>query len=129
MKIGELAARSALSIDTLRYYERLGLLPRALRDASNQRVYDASTLVWVEFLSRLKSTGMPLRDMATYAQMRAQGPQTSAQRRDMLEDHRIQVRAKLAELTDNLAILDKKICDYTTYLETKNDKHNESNAL
>jgi len=129
MKIGELAIKSALGIDTLRYYERIGLLPRTLRDASNQRVYDPSILVWVEFLSRLKATGMPLRDMVIYAQMRGQGLHTSAQRCDILNDHRTLVRAKLAELTDNLAMLDKKIIDYQTYLETKNDKSDQSNPL
>ena len=61
MKIGQLAKRSGLSAYTIRYYERIGLLPRADRDRSGQRDYDASILTWIEFLDRLKTTGMPIR--------------------------------------------------------------------
>lgn len=74
MKIGELAKRAGLSAHTLRYYERIGLLPRADRDASGQRDYDASILVWIGFLERLKTTGMPIREMLRYAALREQGP-------------------------------------------------------
>lgn len=52
MKIGELAKRAELSAHALRYYERIGLLPRADRDASGQRDYDASILVWIGFLEK-----------------------------------------------------------------------------
>lgn len=57
MKIGELAKRSGLSAHTIRYYERIGLLPYADRDQSSQRDYDASILIWIAFLGRLKTTG------------------------------------------------------------------------
>lgn len=61
MKIGELAKRSGLTAHTIRYYERIGLLPYADRDQSSRRDYDASILAWIEFLGRLKTTGMPIR--------------------------------------------------------------------
>ncbi|MGO4908505.1 MerR family DNA-binding transcriptional regulator [Pseudorhodobacter sp. W20_MBD10_FR17] len=64
MKIGELAKRSGLTAYTIRYYERIGLLPFANRDAGGQRDYDPSILVWIEFLGRLKATGMPIRERA-----------------------------------------------------------------
>ena len=67
MKIGNLAKRTGLSAHTIRYYERIGLLPRADRDSSGQRDYGASILVWIEFLGRLKTTGMPIREMLRYA--------------------------------------------------------------
>ena len=57
MKIGELARRSGRSAHTLRYYERIGLLPPPRRDDSGQRDYDASVLVWLAFLERLRATG------------------------------------------------------------------------
>ena len=63
MKIGDLAKRTGLTAHTIRYYERIGLLPRASR-RSSQREYDASILPWIEFLGRLKTTGMPSRDGA-----------------------------------------------------------------
>ena len=88
MKIGELAKRSGLTAHTIRYYERIGLLPYADRNQSRQRDYDASILTWIEFLGRLKTTGMPIRDMLRYAALRERGVGTEAERRDLLERHR-----------------------------------------
>lgn len=112
MKIGDLAKRTGLSAHTIRYYERIGLLPRADRDGSGQRDYDASILIWTEFLSRLKTTGMPIREMLRYADLRDKGIDTGPQRRALLEAHREKVRATVAELGACLIILDTKIGGY-----------------
>jgi DNA-binding transcriptional MerR regulator len=112
MKIGELAKRSGLSAHTLRYYERIGLLPLADRDRSSQRDYDASILIWIEFLGRLKTTGMPIRDMLRYAALRERGLGSEAERRELLEQHRERVRAHVAELQACLLVLDTKIAGY-----------------
>ncbi|AMJ59172.1 MerR family transcriptional regulator [Bosea sp. PAMC 26642] len=112
MKIGELAKRSGLSVYTIRYYERIGLLPYADRDDAKQRNYDPSILVWIEFLDRLKTTGMPIRDMLRYGKLRAQGDSTSSQRQELLEAHRDVVSARIASLQDSLSVLDAKIAGY-----------------
>ncbi|WP_186417431.1 MerR family transcriptional regulator [Bosea sp. CS1GBMeth4] len=112
MKIGQLARRSGLSAHTIRYYERIGLLPRADRDRSGQRDYDASILSWIEFLDRLKTTGMPIRDMLRYAALRERGADTEAERCTLLEQHRERVRAHVAELQACLLVLDTKIAGY-----------------
>ncbi|WP_339108553.1 MerR family transcriptional regulator [Thioclava sp. GXIMD4216] len=112
MKISELAKRTGLSAHTIRYYERIGLLPFADRDAGGQRDYDEAILVWIGFLKRLKTTGMPIREMLLYAELRAQGDQTGPERRVLLEQHRERVRAHLAELEDSLLVLDIKIDSY-----------------
>jgi DNA-binding transcriptional MerR regulator len=112
MKIGELAQRSGLSAHTIRYYERIGLLPYAARDRSSRRDYDASILTWIDFVGRLKTTGMPIRDMLRYAELRERGASTEADRRELLERHRERVRAHLAELQDCLLVLDTKIAGY-----------------
>jgi DNA-binding transcriptional MerR regulator len=112
MKIGELAKRSGLSTYTIRYYERIGLLPHADRDQSGQRNYDASILTWIEFLGRLKTTGMPIRDMLQYAALRERGVGTEAKRQALLEQHRERVRAQLADLQACLLVLDGKIAGY-----------------
>ncbi|WP_279356625.1 MerR family transcriptional regulator [Methylobacterium indicum] len=112
MKIGELAARSGLTAHTLRYYERIGLLPYADRNRSSHRDYDASILTWIGFLTRLKTTGMPIREMVRYAALRNDGPATETERREMLERHRTRVRAHLAELQESLLVLDAKIAGY-----------------
>ncbi|BCM82913.1 MerR family transcriptional regulator [Methylobacterium indicum] len=112
MKIGELAARSGLTAHTLRYYERIGLLPYADRNRSSHRDYDASILTWIGFLTRLKTTGMPIREMVRYAALRNDGPATETERREMLERHRARVRAHLADLQESLLVLDTKISGY-----------------
>ncbi len=112
MKIGELAKRSGLSAHTIRYYERIGLLPYADRDQSSRRDYDASILTWIAFLGRLKTTGMTIREMLRYAALRESGVVTEAERRDMLEQHRERVRARVSDLQACLLVLDTKIAGY-----------------
>ena len=132
MKIGDLAARCGLSVHTLRYYERIGLLPRIARDQGQQRVYDSAALVWIAFLGRLKTTGMPIQKMLRYAALRAEGPGSAAARRDLLIAHRAEVAAKIAELTDCLSVLDTKIADYSAQLsaqETVNDQPHPPGSL
>lgn len=113
MKIGVLAKQSGLSAHTIRYYERIGLLPFADRDQSRQRDYDASILVWIEFLGRLKSTGMPIREMLRYAKLRDQGASTATERRKLLEKHRQGVRDHVELLQSCLLVLDAKIAGYS----------------
>ncbi|CCD90295.1 putative transcriptional regulator, MerR family [Bradyrhizobium sp. ORS 285] len=121
MKIGELARQSGLTAHTIRYYERIGLLPRADRDHARQRDYDASILTWIEFLGRMKATGMPIRDMLRYAELRARGAATEPERRRLLERHREAVRARVATLQDCLLVLDGKIAGYAGSSERTDD--------
>lgn len=125
MRIGELARRSGLSAHTIRYYERIGLLPRADRNGSGQRDYDASILTWIGFIERLKTTGMPLRDMVRYAALRDEGASTEARRRLLLEAHRERVRAMLSEMQACLLVLDTKIAGYAAS-EKRNESHDHT---
>jgi DNA-binding transcriptional MerR regulator len=112
LKIGELAQKTGLSMDTLRYYEKIGLIAPPWRNAGKTRIYDPQTLVWITFLKALKATGMPLSDMQAYASLRSQGISTSAERRTMLEDQRERVKEQIATLQDCLCVLDHKISNY-----------------
>ncbi|MGV8832041.1 MAG: MerR family transcriptional regulator [Devosia sp.] len=112
MKISELARRTGLSAHTIRYYERIGLMPVAERDGSGHRSYDERILVWLEFLGHLKTTGMPIREMLEYAQLRAAGATTEASRKSMLTAHRQTVRQRMQTLSDCLDVLDAKIAGY-----------------
>lgn len=114
MKIGKLAKRTGLTAHTLRYYEQIGLLPYAARDLSGNRDYDESILGWIEFLRRMKTTGMPIREMLRYAELRSLGKGTEAARRELLEEHRDHVRLRVAELQACLRILDTKIASYAS---------------
>lgn len=109
MRIGDLAEKSGLSTDTLRYYEKIGLLPKPLRDAGGRRVYDETILRWIDFLARLKSTGMGIRKRQQYAELRTKGAASFQARRTMLEEHRRKVSEDIAALTEMLTVLDEKI--------------------
>lgn len=128
MKIGELARRSGLSAHTIRYYERIGLLPYADRDRASRRDYDASILTWIAFLDRLKTTGMPIREMLRYAALREKGAGTEAERRELLEQHRERVRAHVAELQACLLALDTKIAGYAGQEESQDERIGNDDA-
>ncbi|MGR3803619.1 MerR family transcriptional regulator [Marinibacterium profundimaris] len=109
MKISEVAARSGLSIDTLRFYERIGLIDPPPRDAAGRRDYPEEVLTWIGFLDKLNATGMKQADRIRYAALRRQGEASYAERRRMLELHRDVVIARQAELEETRALMDRKV--------------------
>ncbi len=110
--IAKAAAETGLSIDTLRYYERIGLVEPPARDSGGRRTYSDEDLSWLHFLTRLRTTGMPIRMMREYAQLRHRGDGTAARRRQILVDHRAEVRERINELQSCLGMLDYKITNY-----------------
>lgn len=117
--IADAAALTGLSVDTLRYYERDGLLLRPVpRSASGQRRYEDADLRWIALLTRLRSTGMPIRDVRRYADLVREGAGTEAARLDLLRAHRAAVLAQLAELTEHLGAIDRKIGIYEETLSS-----------
>ncbi|MBU1289194.1 MAG: MerR family transcriptional regulator [Alphaproteobacteria bacterium] len=125
MKISDFAQKTGVSADTVRYYERIGLLPRAGRDASGHRDYGEGDLVWMAFLQRLRKTGMSIRDMTRYAVLRDEGDTTLQARRDMLTAHRKTVRDQLTELRHSLTALDQKIRIYDAMIIQEKDPQND----
>lgn len=114
MKISDLARKTGLSAHTLRYYERIGLMPEAFKNGSGHREYDQKDLTWIAFLKRLKATGMPLSEMCEYASLRARGEVTNTARQLLLEAHRDKLRAHIAEMQECLTVLDDKIAGYAS---------------
>lgn len=110
--IAEASAVTGVSIDTLRYYERAGVLPDIGRTDCGRRAYVEDDLGWIVFVRRLRSTGMSMRHIGEYTAMVRAGDGTIAQRRSMLEDHRTTVAAAIDELTVALRVLDNKIAHY-----------------
>lgn len=114
MNISEFATRSGVSAHTLRYYEKIGLLPAITRNVSGHRDFGEAGLAWVAFVTRLKDTGMPLAEIRRYAEMRAGGAVTVAQRRALLEDHAAALEAEIATQNDHLRRIRDKIAYYRT---------------
>lgn len=110
--IAEAAHRSGLSIDTLRYYERIQLIDPPARDAGGRRAYTDDDLVWLEFLTKLRMTGMPIRMMREYAKLRHQGVSSAGRRKQILIEQRTEVLSRIAELNSCLDVLNHKIANY-----------------
>jgi DNA-binding transcriptional MerR regulator len=112
MSIKEVAAATGVTAHTLRYYERIGLMPTVPRASSGHRRYGPDEVRWIEFLRKMQQTGMSIQRMLEYARLLRRGDSTIAARRLLLEAHRRDVRAHLAELTANLKLIEKKIRMY-----------------
>jgi DNA-binding transcriptional MerR regulator len=111
--IAEAAERSGLSAHTLRYYERIGLIHPVGRGQNGHRRYGRDDIDWLDFLIKLRTTDMPIRQMVEYAELVREGPQTASRRRAMLEAHREALRERIAELEETAAVIDRKIETYT----------------
>lgn len=111
MTIGQFSGKTGLPPSTLRYYEEKGLLIVG-RDGGGRRVYDEGDLEWVRFLCRLKETGMSLRDIRRYAQLRYAGPGTMPERLVLLRAHRRYVLDQRNRWDEYLGNLDDKIAYY-----------------
>lgn len=110
--IQQIAEQSGLSVHTLRYYEKIGLLQGVLRDSHGYRQYSESDRAWIEFLIRLRATGMGMAEMRRFAELRAQGPGTVTARRELLEAHRLKVLAEMEALMRSLSTIEDKIGYY-----------------
>jgi DNA-binding transcriptional MerR regulator len=115
LTIAEAAAATGLTADTLRYYERGGLMLRPIpRAASGHRHYADSDLTWIRLITKLRSTGMPIRDVRRYTELCRAGDGNEAERLELLRAHRQVVLARLAEVQDHLGAIDFKIGLYET---------------
>jgi DNA-binding transcriptional MerR regulator len=110
--IAEAAHLSGLSIDTLRYYERIELIDPPARDSGGRRAYSEEDLAWLGFLTKLRTTGMPIRLMREYAKLRHQGMATATRRKNILIEHRRDVLDRIADLQACLEVLNYKITNY-----------------
>ncbi|MER5535129.1 MerR family transcriptional regulator [Streptomyces mirabilis] len=110
--ISEVVAFTGLTAHTLRWYERIGLMPHIDRSHTGQRRYSNRDLDWLDLVGKLRLTGMPVADMVRYAELVREGDDTYIARFELLEATRRDVKARIAELQDTLAVLDHKISFY-----------------
>ena len=112
MSISDAARAAGVSAHTLRYYERAGLLDPVDRAASGHRRFAEEDLERIAFLTKLRSTGMPIRQIREYADLIRAGDDTHEARLALLEEHRAAVVAQLRETAANLELIDYKIDFY-----------------
>ncbi|MUL36108.1 MerR family transcriptional regulator [Gloeocapsopsis dulcis] len=120
--IRQVAARTGLSVHTLRYYERNGLLEPVNRGSNGHRRYSAADIARIEFLTRLRATGMPIRQMQQFATLLREKPEAIGDRRAILEAHELEVQKRIAELQQNLKVIQWKIQHYQELEAQQSDR-------
>ncbi len=109
LTIQQAAEVIGLSVHTLRYYERIGLIHSINRAANTHRRYTRDDVGWLDFLNKLRATGMSIRQMQAYAQLQRQGDDTLPERLEMLKTHGREVEAHMDVLREYLKVIHYKI--------------------
>ena len=112
LTISDAARVTGLSAHTLRYYERAGLMMEVDRAESSHRRYTDSDLGWIELITKLRATGMPIRKVREYADLVRAGAGNEAERFALLQEHRDEVQAHLEETRRNLEAIERKVRYY-----------------
>ena len=119
MKIAEVSERYAISTDTLRYYERIGLIQQVKRNESGIRDYNELDLRRVEFIKCMRSAGLPVEVLIEYVALVQRGDQTIEARKEILKEQRELLAARMKEMQKTLDLLDYKIDVYENAVLTK----------
>ncbi|HEX2621108.1 MAG TPA: MerR family transcriptional regulator [Phototrophicaceae bacterium] len=116
LTIQQVAMATGLSVYTLRYYERIGLIHRIHRHQNSHRRYTMDDIGWIDFLNKLRATGMSIQQMQAYSELQRQGDETLPERLEMLKQHQHKVEAHVSELQNHLNIIHSKIEYYSSVL-------------
>ena len=119
MKIAEVSEQYGLSVDTLRYYERVGLIPPVNRSESGIRDYSELDLRRVDFIKCMRSAGLPIEVLIEYVGLVQQGDHTIESRKEILREQRELLATRMREMQKTLDILDHKIEVYENALLKK----------
>lgn len=112
MTIKQASEKTGISIDNLRYYERIGLIPAVPRNASGIRFYDDMTLSWIDFVMRFKRGGMALEAIREYVQLALEGEETKAARKEILLEAKEKLEMKILEIQESLDVINYKLDTY-----------------
>ena len=118
MTIAEVSRKYGISPDTLRYYERIGLLPPVPRNRSGIRDYDEASCGWVELMKCMRAAGVQIEALIEYVNLFQQGDETVGAREELLREQRRQLADRMAEMQRSLDRLDEKIDRYEKGLMT-----------
>lgn len=116
MKIAEVSEKYGLSADTLRYYERVGLLPSVTRTESGIREFSEVDIKRVEFIKCMRSAGLPVEVLTEYIALVQQGDSTIVARKAILSEQRELLQARMREMQKTLDLLNYKIDVYESKL-------------
>lgn len=112
MTIAEVSQRYNITADTLRYYERIGLIPHVNRNSSGIRDFTEEDCNWVQFIKCMRSAGLSIEVLAEYVTMFLQGNSTIKARKELLIEQRRHLADRIEEMQETLKRLDRKIDGY-----------------
>ena len=112
MTIKEASQLTGVSADTLRYYERIGLIPAVLRNESGIRNYDETSIGWINFIKCMRSAGLPIEALIEYVALYKEGSKTEASRKAILIEQRDILQERMDSLQKTLNKLNYKIDNY-----------------
>ncbi|MGF7036432.1 DNA-binding transcriptional MerR regulator [Paenibacillus mucilaginosus] len=112
MSIAQVSKKFDLSQDTLRYYERIGLIPRVNRNKSGIRNYSEEDCRWVEFVKCMRGIGLPIETLIEYVKLYQQGDDTIEARKDLLTEQRKLLLTRMNEMSVVLERMNEKILRY-----------------
>ncbi|MBP2032067.1 DNA-binding transcriptional MerR regulator [Clostridium algifaecis] len=112
MKIAEVSKKCGVSTDTLRYYERVGLIPKVNRNKSGIRDYTEEDCGWVEFIKCMRGAGLPIEVLIEYVALFQQGDETIDARKNLLIEQRKHLAEKMKDIKKTIERLDYKIERY-----------------
>lgn len=116
--VDQTTKETGMSADTLRYYERIGLITDIARAKNGHRRYSDADIVWILFLKQLRATGMPIAQMKVFAELRRGGDRTVTERREMLEDYRQNLVSQVDLIMDFMSLIDLKIARHKQHEQT-----------
>lgn len=122
MLISEVSKTMNISADTLRYYEKVGLIPDVKRNKSGVRDYSEDDLIWINFAKCMRSAGLSIEVLTEYLKLFKEGDSTLEVRKDILVEERIKLINKISEIQTTLERLDYKISTYEEKIANKNKK-------
>lgn len=131
MTIAEVSKKYGLTADTLRYYERIGLLPKVNRNSSGNRDYTEANCKWVQFIKCMRSAGLSIELLIEYVGLFQNEKDTTDARKALLLEQKSQIENKIKELQETLEYLDSKINGYEDQLlkfEENLEKHEENES-
>ena len=122
MTITEVSKKYGMTADTLRYYERIGLIPQVNRNSSGIRDFTEENCNWVQFIKCMRGAGLSIEVLIEYVRMFQEGNSTIKARKELLIEQRNQLAAKINEMQETLKRLDKKIDGYEDIVAIKEEE-------
>ncbi|MBM5611974.1 MerR family transcriptional regulator [Listeria seeligeri] len=116
MNIKEASEKTGVSADTIRYYERIGLIPRVSRNENGVRKFDDEDLRWIDFSRQMRRAGMSIEALIDYLSLFREGEKTLEPRMELLKDQRAELKDRIDMMQEALERLDFKIENYDTHL-------------